>query len=266
MFSRRRILGYNFHWDRDFISTLRQDLGNGGYSDISVKLPFNPQQIIENLKDVSTSSQLKDALKPEEIETEISFDEFLKKERNFVACIFIAKNPATNETVKVLFVNRSIKATFLDDTFPSVQSSPSEIYVQSPDPARIYPLLDFLYSHLLVGAESAATSNLKGLVAWIVFVVELMTFFISRRGTLQAFWGFSYYYDIILFLLALWVVYNFQTTPIGLSVNNRETQTLNSYVRRIIVGDYKDNPIVVIVLAVVATIISNIIVGLLGLR
>jgi hypothetical protein len=264
MFSRRRIVGNNYHWNRDFISALEKDLRVAGYDKITVKLPFNRNQILETLKGLKTEAELKNAIDNTSLETEISFEEFLARERNFPAIILVIQNPKTGEMIKMLFVNRSIKAEFLDDIFPSVQSGQTEIYVQSSDPARVVPLIDFLYSYITQRGDSVAGTNLVGFTAFLVFVFEVFTFITRRSGFLHAYWKFSGFYDLGLFILCFWILYNFQTLPVGLSVNNRETQTLNSYLRRILVGDYKDNPIVILVLTIIVTILSNLVVTFLG--
>lgn len=256
MFTTRKTIGNIYHWDRNFISALKTDLEKGGYIDVSIKLPFSPGRLYQNLEISSSADDIKQALNEDLLHASISIDEFLEIERNFPAVIFIAINPDKKETIKILFINSSKKMKFLDDTFPSVDSAQSQIFTQSPDPARIVPLSDFLYAHLMKSSQSNAGTNIQGIIAFGLLIIQVMTVVSTGSGILNTFWNLNFFYDIIIGLGTILFLYNYQTSPRGLSVNDRETQTVDSFVRRIVVGDFKDNVLVNIVITILVSIVT----------
>jgi hypothetical protein len=258
MFSKRKSLPSSRKWDRNFLTSFIADLGKGGFTECKVKLPINlgliltekltHEQIIKNLKS-----------------RELSIDEFLNQERNYKAVIFVCENPTTNETIKILIGNMSEKTSFDDSTFPSGHSTSSTLYVQSPDPARVYPLFDFIYEYLTKQGSSVLAGTIFGFFSLIIISAELITVLTNGKGFFQSIWNAHPAVDIIVALIGILVVYNFFRAPIGVSVNDRETANLPNFIRRAIRGEMRDNPVVSIIVSIIATLITALILHLLGL-
>lgn len=133
MFSRRRPLDRRRKYSKEYFHILLNQLKEGGISDISIILPHNYETV-----DPKNS--------------EVSPEDFIKKERNYAAIIVVAKSKERKEILKVLFVNSSAKAIFVDDTFPSAMSEPPSLYFQSPDPARAFALFEYFFEFLNQGS------------------------------------------------------------------------------------------------------------------
>jgi hypothetical protein len=114
-------------YSREFFESLTADLHKANLKTIEILLPVN--QVGED-------------------EYKISPEELLNRERNYPSLVLRAVNKRTNETLKILFINRNSKAAFMDDTFPSGESQPPGLYFQSPDPARAYAVFQFFYEYL----------------------------------------------------------------------------------------------------------------------
>jgi hypothetical protein len=258
MFSMRKNLAGNRHWNRPFITALGTDLSESGFKEITVKLPIDLDALLEG------KGGIKNQIDNELRKREISLQEFLDRERNYPAIILVGFNPITQETIKVLFVNLSMKTAFMDDTFPSGHSIPSQLYVQSPDAARVYSLFHFFYDHLNQGGESTATIASLGLVAVLILAAQVISFVRIGKGLLQIAWGFTPLLDIGVTILLLFVQYRFFRVPTGLSVNDRKTATTASFIQRALRGEFKDNPVVNIIVTVLASILSAIVLRLIG--
>jgi hypothetical protein len=257
MFSRRKSLASGHKWDRQFLESFVADLNRGGFTRTIVKLPINLETI------------LRDELSHEQVITnlqarEISFEEFLNRERNYRAVILVAENNTTRETIKVLFGNMSEKTSFSDSTFPSGHSASSTLYVQSPDPARVYPLFDFFYDYLTKQGDSTVLRSIFSFLFLILFAVEAIVFLGSGKGFFQVMWNTTPVIDVMVVLTSTYLTYNFFRTPIGLSVNERETATLPNFFQRAIRGEMRDNPLVSIIVSVLGTVIAALILYALG--
>ena len=257
MFSRRKTLPSGHRWNRTFLTSFASDLSKGGLSQITVKLPIDLETI---LKDDLPQEQVVANLQAREI----PIDKFLDRERNYRAVIMVATNATTNETVKVLFGNMSEKTTFADSTFPSGHSAQSTLYVQSPDPARVYPLFDFFYDYLTKQGHSTVWRSIFGFLSTILFAAELITFLGNGKAFFQTMWGTTPVIDIAIMILTTYLMYNFFRTPIGLSVNDRQTARLPSFLQRAIRGEMRDNPLVNIIVTVIGTVIAALILYALG--
>lgn len=243
MFSKRKGFSRHYKFDRSFLEKLILDLKSANFDQITVKLPHN---LVQKGKD------------------EIQIEEFLERERNYSSIILIAKNENTREVIKILFINISTKAFFKDDTFPSGHSEPPELYVQSPDPVRTYALSEFFYDYLK--SNSAA----KGGFLWFLFIISFI-FFISeilylpnKSGLLAQNLNISPVFDIlVVFISFLFLCYfNFQNG--GLYVKEKENKYLSS-IRRVIKGEFRDNPIINLLATIIGGLIVLIIAKLLGL-
>jgi hypothetical protein len=257
MFSRRRSLPSGHTWDRTILTSFAADLSKGGFHQITIKLPIDLDTILD---DELTQEQLITELQAREI----SIDEFLNRERNYRAVILVAKSKTTNETIKVLFGNISEKTTFSDSTFPSGHSARSTLYVQSPDPARVYPLFDFFYDYLTKQGHSTVGRTILGLLSTIVLAAESITLLGSGKAFVQTMWDTTPAIDIGITVMAVYLMYNFFRTPVGLSVNDRETARLPNYLQRALKGEMRDNPLVNIIVTIIGTVIAALILNALG--
>lgn len=258
MFSKRKSLPPSKKWDRSFLASFASDLAKGGFNDLIVKLPIDLGLV---LNEQLTHDQIISKLKSRDL----SFDEFLDRERNYKAMILVCKNPTTNETIKILFGNMSEKTSFDDSTFPSGHSASSTLYVQSPDPARVYPLFDFIYEYLTKQGTSTLPGSIVSFFALIFIAAEIITLLTSGQGFFQVIWNAHPAIDIIVTLIGVLLVYSFFKAPIGVSVNDRQTANLPNFVRRAIRGEMRDNPIVSIIVSIIATLITALILHVLGL-
>lgn len=257
MFSKRKSLPSSQKWDRSFLTSFVSDLTEGGFSEFTVKLPIDLRTI---LNDDLTEDQIIANLQSREL----PFEEFLDRERNYKAIILVCGNPTTSETIKVLFGNVSEKTSFGDSTFPSGHSASSTLYVQSPDLARVYPLFDFVYDYLTKQGTSTLWGSIFGFFSIVMLAAEVITLLGRGQAFFQVMWSAAPAIDVIVALVSIWLVYNFFRTPLGLSINDRETAKLPNFMRRAIRGDLRDNPLVNIVVTVIATLIAALILHLLG--
>ena len=163
-----------------------------------------------------------------------------------------------------MFVNLSRKTAFMDNTFPSGHSIPSQLYVQSSDAARIYSLFHFFYDYLNREGKSTTNIALLGILAVFLTAAQIISFISVGKGLLQSFWGITPLFDLGATLLFLFIQYRFFRSPTGLSVNDRRTATTASFIQRAIRGEFKDNPVVNIVVGVIASILSAIVLRLIG--
>jgi hypothetical protein len=245
MFSKRKALSGRHWWDRAFIVKLGSDLSSAGFSNVVVKLPHNLVGM-ENSK--------------------IPIQEFLDRDRNYPSVIFVAKNGSTNETIKILFVNISRKAFFLDDTFPSGHSEPPQLFVQSPDPARAYSLFNFFYEYLRQDTSSSWFFLwLLGVLSLLFIAAEFLSFIATRRTLFQSSVQFGLLIDVISIIIALILQYRYFTAPKGLFVKEQKTAAIGNYVNMAIKGELRDNPVVNIVISVVTAIVTAAILKWLGL-
>ena len=258
MFSIRKRLGAARHWDRSFLSQLAVNLDDAGFTELSVKLPVNLATIAKET--FPAQQRIEDEL----LNREVTFQEFLDTERNYPAVIFVAINEARNETMKVLFVNTSKKTAFMDDTFPSGHSVPSQLYVQSPDPARVYSLFHFFYEFLRKQGDSTTFATTVGGVAFLLTAVQILAFISSGQGLLADVWDLNNLLDIAAVIGLVLIQYAAFKIPTGLSVNERETQTAQSLVVRAIRGEWRDNLIVTLVAGVIGSLIGAVILRLIG--
>jgi len=129
MFARRRVLDSRRQYTRPFFEAFVQKLKEAGFDELSVVLPHNYESV-----DPRNSI--------------VTLEDYLKRERNFAAIILKARSSSRDELMKVLFVNSSDQAIFIDDTYPSAASEPTSLFFQSPDPARAFAVFEYFYEML----------------------------------------------------------------------------------------------------------------------
>ena len=247
MFSRRRYLNRRNKYSREIFLGLLPKLSEAGFEDISVVLPHNYETV-----DPRNSV--------------IQVQEFIDRERNYAAVIIIAKSKERNETLKILFVNSSAKALFIDDTFPSAASEPPALYFQSPDPARTYALFEYFYEILNQGSKiEFVIFSLVQLVASIILLLETFSvlgkkgFLISRQFHLPI------YLDLFAILLSILVIYRFFSEPSGLWIKPRRETRLISFFKMAIRGELRDNPVVQLLITILGGIIVALLAKLFGI-
>lgn len=245
MFSLRQRISNNRYYDRRFFDVFVKDLFNAGFDKILIKLPHN----IVGMND-----------------QEQALEEFLERERNYPSLIVVAENPTRNETIKVLFVNISRKAFFVDDTFPSGHSEPSEIYVRSPDPARAYALLKFFVDYFKRGRRSLSNFQwLLTIASLFLFIFEVLFYVKTRLGLVGNINPKLRWLDIPILILG--VIFMFQSfkPPSGLYVNEMPKRGVGQLTVMALKGELRDNPLVAIVGSVIATVIATILLKWFGL-
>jgi hypothetical protein len=219
------------------------DLRASGFESVSVRLPHNFVQVGQS---------------------QVTVEELLKRERNYPALILVARAERADETIKILFVNRNSRAVFVDDTFPNAESEPPQLYVQSPDPARAYALFHFFREYLQ--RPSLATYRIVGLLTVVSFLVMLgeILAIASRQTTLLALrWGVHPAWDIPLMLVALVLLFRFFSEPKGLWIKPTREVRLLYLAAMALRGDLRDNPLVTLVVSIIATVLATLILKLL---
>lgn len=242
MFSKRETFSQHYKFNKSFLEKLISDLKGANFDQITVRLPHN---LVENGKD------------------EIQIGEFLDRERNYPSIILIAKSTNTRDVIKILFVNISTKAFFKDDTFPSGHSESPELYVQSSDPARAYALFGFFYDYL--------KSNFRGKIffSWFLFVISFI-FFIAeflylsnKRVLLAQNFNISPLFDFLAIIIAFILIFRFFSYDGGLYIKERGNKYLSA-IRRAIKGEFRDNPVVNLLVTIIGGLIVVIIARLIG--
>jgi hypothetical protein len=244
VFSRRAAISGSRKYTREFFQTLVKDLSDSGFDDLTVLLPHNIVALDES---------------------SISPEELLRHERNYPSLILIAKAPTRSETLKILFVNNNARAVFADNTFPNAQSEPPQIYFQSPDPGRTYAVFEFFRDYL------QKPSLVPYLTAWMAFnlsllfiLVQILSLFSLRKAALDAQFGWHPFFDVALSLVAMVLCFKFFAYPKGLWIKQerelRPLYLLNMAIR----GEFRDNPLVTLVVSIVGAVIAGLILKWLG--
>lgn len=245
MFSRRRSLDGTRKYSREFFEKLLADLEHAGFSGAEIRLPHNVVGMDNCL---------------------ISPRELLNRERNYPSLILVAVRPGSQETLKVLFVNRSARAFFVDDTFPSGESQPPGLYFQSPDPARAYAVFEFFYDYLrtprLAGYRALF---LLACLAGLVLVSEVLSLTHLRDGVLSIRWGPHPLWDLLVLALSPLAIFRFLAEPKGLWIKPTRDLRFLQLLRMAARGDFKDNPLVTLVITILGTVVAAVILKWLGL-
>lgn len=242
LYSKRKAFTKWRKFDKAFLESFNNALYSGGFSEVSFKLPHN--LLNENQPD------------------EISYEDFLKRERNYPSIILIAKNPTTDELVKVLFVNISTKTFFKDNTFPSGHSEPSELYVLS-SPEKLLSLFGFYYSFFkLNNPAKPLVESLLGLGSMGLLFTYLLTYLSHKEAyftsTLHA--PLLDYISVGLAIAYLFVFFNKQS---GLYVKEKEFRPA-VWIKMAIKGEFRDNPVINLLVTLLGGVLAGLLLHLLG--
>lgn len=234
MFSKRKTFSQHYKYDRKFLEAFASDLRKADFGIVSVKLPHN--------------------LIHQGEQTEISIEDFLARGRNYPSVIVLAKNKDKEEVIKVLLINISTKAFFVDDTFPSGHSESPELYVQSNDPGRVFSIFGFFYDYLKSG------SSISPFLGWLFFLLSLMVMFSeflsmsNSRLLLASYFNTNPILDFFIIILSFIGFFQFYSFDGGLYIKEKENKTLVS-LKRIVKGEFRDNPIINLIVTVAAGVI-----------
>ncbi|UYN90732.1 MAG: hypothetical protein KIT08_05720 [Anaerolineales bacterium] len=244
MFSKRKSIGGSRYWDKAFLNEFATMFRNAGFSVIRIRLPRN--------------------LIPAKEKDYISLETFFNRERNYPSIILEATNAKSKELIKVLFVNISKETYFVDDTFPSGHSQPTEIYVQSPDPGRTFSLLAFFYEYLSERSKGSF-SAFSGLVFALGLMAEVMSLFSDGKLLfVQMFKNPALFFvDLFIIFIFLAGLYGYLSSPQGLHIRFRDS-SVGVMLRMALRGELRDNPIVNLVVTVLGTILASILLKFLG--
>lgn len=249
MFSRSRNLDSRRKYNREHFEIFTSRLREAGFDNLKVVLPHN----YENIDPTKSIEPIK---------------EFLNRERNFPGIILKAVNTEKNEILKVLFINSSAHILLNDDTFPSSQSAPPRLFVQSPDPARAYALFEYFYDYLSQPSlRDFITNLLATLTSLTVILAEIITFVSIKKGILQVLTDISIAWDIMIVITAIFTGYvstkKFSET--GLWIKPKRELSLIFLIQRTIRGEFQDNPLVQLIITIVGGILVALILKIIGI-
>jgi hypothetical protein len=246
MFTARKRLKGNRLYSREFLVSFSEDLKRAGFTEIYIKLPHNI---------VGTENN------------KISLDDFLNKERNFPSLIFESINPTNNEEIKILFVNISAKAFFVDDIFPSGHSEPQEIFVRSNDPARVYSLINFFKSYIENESIKSPTIfiSIIYIISLIFIISQIFSLFAQFKFILNYKYQLPVWLDVSLLLVSLFVMYKMILIPKGLYITKRPDRGVVRYINMALKGQLVDNPMVSLIISILGSLIVAIIFKLIDL-
>ncbi len=261
IFTRKNSFSDRLKFDGGSFNEIIRLLKSAGFTKITIKIPEG----YKNFK--------KKVFSP---------NEFIAQSYNFTAQILVAQKDEYQEVIKILFVNNQNSITsFNDQIFPSSHSVSSKYHIETSDPVRLIGLDDFVKSLLEQNSiRSISISKLQRflqifstlyLMGWMFFAVSLLS---SGKGFSVPFFSSFVYGDIIsIVLLLASVVYLFfdMIYPGGLYVAPFEHPSM-SFVRRIFVGDLKNNLILafliwivkVALIGIVLSLVYNVIWALVG--
>ena len=242
VFSKRGGLGGSREYSREFLEAFLADLSRAGFDQIEMMLPHNLVGIEQHI---------------------VSPRDYLDRERNYPSVILRATDSSKRETLKVLFVNRSSKAAFFDDTFPSGESARPGLYFQSPDPGRTYSVFQFFYEYL-TGPGTATIPAALGMLATLALAFEALGLVFERNGAIASTWGQSIAWDVALIIASAVLVFAYYASRRGLWVKPRREIRLLQLANMALRGELRDNPLVSLIITVLGTVIGAIILNWLG--
>ncbi len=246
MFSKRQSLGVRKFYSRDYFVTFASQLEQAGFATITIKLPINKVPLSEST---------------------ISITELLNRDRNYPSLILEAFNTERNESIKVLFVNINSNAVFNDDTFPNGQSEPPQLYIQSPDPARLYSLFGYYNEYLTKDVKSKTWASWLsgGIFSIVLLLLELVAFVSKGKGLLMFRFEWHISVDLLAMAIAAIISYKFYSEPTGLWIKPKRPLKIFYLLNMAIRGELKDNPIVTLIVTVIGGLIVMLIGKLIGL-
>ena len=247
MFTRRRNLDRRRKYSREFFSSLIQMLSEAGFDDISIILPHNYETVNPR-------------------ESIVSIQEFLERERNYAATILVAKSRERNEILKILFVNSSAKAIFVDDTFPSAMSEPPALFFQSPDPARTYALFQYFFEVLSKGSiKEFILFSIIQIIASIFLITEAFSLIGKNGFLISTQFHLPVFSDVIAIIISIFVTFRFFSQPSGLWIKAERETKLLSLLKMAIRGELRDNPLTQLVITILGGLIVAVLAKLFGL-
>jgi hypothetical protein len=244
MFSKRVALK-GVKYSREFFTSLCSDLVSCKFNDIKIMLPHNYVKIESSI---------------------IATTELLNRDRNYPALILIAKSQEYQETLKVLFINSNSKAVFADDTFPNGQSEPPQLYFQSPDPGRVYAVFEFFKEYLQTPSlKPFYTFLFLACISFIPLFFELNSL-LSKKSLLLIRLGYTtnYSLDVLLLIVSFLGLFLFFAYPKGLWIKPKRELRLFYLINMAIHGEYRDNPLVTLIVTVLGTLLATILLKWLG--
>lgn len=243
MFSKRRSLSGSRKYSLEFFKGLISDLSKAGFTKIEVKLPYN-------------------IVGPQEYT--ISAEKLIERERNYPSLILVATNSKKKETLKVLFVNRVAKVTFVDDTFPSGESGPPALYFQSPDPARVFSVFEFFYEYFKKPSLFLYWIIFFGsLISLIIIISEVITLVHLGKPFLYQYYGIHLVWDVVILIISCILMFKFFKEPKGLWIKPKRELRIVQLINMAIRGDLRDNPIVTLIVTIIGTILATVLLKIL---
>jgi hypothetical protein len=115
------------------------------------------------------------------------------------------------------------------------------------------------------GGHNRASLALITMVSAIALFTEVVSFFGYRTGVVAERWNQSVLWDVILVSISLFFIYRFFASPRGLWVKRKREINLLQLLNMAIRGEFKDNPLVSLIVTVLGTVIAGVIMKLLGL-
>jgi hypothetical protein len=245
-FSRTRSLNPSRRYDQALFTDLVRQLREAGFTIVSVVLPHNLSG-----RGIGGS--------------EISPEEFIQDGRNYPAIILRAQAPASNETIKVFFINTNSNAYFTDPTYPAATYGLPSLHVESPDPARAYALSQYFHERLSGGTHSwFLLLAVLSVIGMLLLFVEIAAAIGRGTGLLLHLFGWPGWTDILFSIAtAGWLLYFF-ALPKGLLIAPAHADRLLASMGRIAKGDVKDNPLIQLAVTILGGVIVALILKWLG--
>jgi hypothetical protein len=234
MFTRRRRLDRRRKYTKEFLESFASRLGEAGFDSLSIVLPHNYPSV-----------------DPKQSEEPLSA--FLERGRNFAGVIFKAYSTERQETLKILFINSNARAIFVDDTFPMAESEPSALYFQSPDPARAYAFCEYFFELLSEPPiRHFVIMTYLSLVSILFLVLQALFVFGTRKGVLMARASASGpWWDIAAAGLAAYILFRSSAAESGLWIKPKRELRLVYLLNMALKGQFRDNPLVQLVITII---------------
>jgi hypothetical protein len=151
------------------------------------------------------------------------------------------------------------------DTFPSGHSESTGLFVQSPDPARTYALFHFFYEYMERSkAGPGSFILLLGILSFVLLAAEFVSLASTRKGLFDSRYGSGSWIDGVALVVAVIVQMAYFRASKGLFVKERQPFRIGSYINMALRGELRDNPVVSIVVSVLASIATALILKWLG--
>ena len=141
--------------------------------------------------------------------------------------------------------------------------------MQSPDPARVYALSGFFSDYFQsIGRKKWSVPRFFLYLGALVLLVAEFLSVVGGKGFVSSLYpslGFGALMDLILGALAIYIVFISHRTPKGLYVNPPPRHSIWSLANRAAHGQVMDNPLVSLIVTIVAGIITALVLKALGI-